>query len=164
MTYVSQQPGILFSVTFSVQPDLAKPKTWIVHTLPFTNIVFALMLLHTAMTWFNTKIAWKELKYERWLVITNCIALIILIGTSLIKIAHHINSFGGLEQDASTEVEANGWVWDVKNESMRRVCEIADKIWIIFALVLPMFQSGYLVWRKYDTHGLIITIEDNRNA
>ena len=27
-----------------------------------------------------------------------------------------------------------------------------------------MFQRGYEMWQKFDTHGLVIKIGDNRNA
>jgi len=155
---------IIFSISMAIQPDLNKPETWLIHTLPFTNLVVALMLFHIAMTWFNVKVAWVELNEKRWLKITNCIALIILIITSVIKIVQHINSFGGLEQGENREVISNGWMWEVKNETIGIVCQIADALWMIFVLIFPMCQSGYLVWKKYDTHGLIVTIEDNRMA
>ena len=40
----------------------------------------------------------------------------------------------------------------------------ADMIWMLSILLWPMCQSGYEMWRKFDTHGLIITIGDNRDA
>ena len=82
---------ILVSITFSIQPDLKKPETWIVHTLPFTNLVFSLMLLHIAMTWFNMKVAWVELDGKKWLKITNLMGLTMLIISSLFKIIHQVN-------------------------------------------------------------------------
>ena len=153
---------IMVSITFAIQPDLDKPDTWLIHTLPFTNLVLALMFLHIAMTWFNVKVAWVELNGKRWLKITNYVALTILITASLIKILHHINSFGGIIQGENREVISSGWIWDVKNETIGMVCQIADSIWMICAVIFPMCQSGYLAWRKFDTHGLIVTIEDNR--
>ena len=35
---------------------------------------------------------------------------------------------------------------------------------MISILLWPMCQSGYEMWRKFDTHGLIITVGDNRDA
>jgi hypothetical protein len=155
---------IMVSITMAIQPNLEKPETWIIHTLPFTNLVVALMLLHIAMTWFNLKVAWVELNGKRWLKITNCISLIIIVTTSVIKIVYHINSFGGLKQGENREVISNGWMWEVKNETIGTFFRVVDSIWMIFVLIFPMCQSGYLAWKKFDTHGIIVTIEDNRIA
>ena len=47
---------------------------------------------------------------------------------------------------------------------MGKICQIGDMIWMISILLWPMCQSGYEMWRKFDTHGLIITVGDNRDA
>ena len=47
---------------------------------------------------------------------------------------------------------------------MSKVGQIPDMIWMLSILFWPMCQSGYEMWRKFDTHGLIITIGDNRDA
>merc|ERR1711974_457639 len=96
--------------------------------------------------------------------ITNLMGLTMLILSSLFKIIHQVNSFGGMTQDENREVISGGWIWDVKNETMGMICELIDKIWMIFALIFPLCQSGYVAWKKFDTHGLIVTIEDNRIA
>ena len=91
--------------------------------------------------------------------------LVTLIITSIIKIIQHINGVFGYEYDELKGVpKDHGLVWSVRNETMAKVCQIADMIWMLSILLWPMCQSGYEMWRKFDTHGLIITIGDNRDA
>ena len=47
---------------------------------------------------------------------------------------------------------------NVKSMSNRRYDSMLS------VLFWPMCQSGYEMWRKFDTHGLIITIGDNRDT
>ena len=91
--------------------------------------------------------------------------LVTLIITSIIKIIQHINGVFGYEYDELKGVpKDHGLIWSVRNETMAKVCQIADMIWMLSILLWPMCQSGYEMWRKFDTHGLIITIGDNRDA
>ena len=62
------------------------------------------------------------------------------------------------------EKSVNGVWWNVRNEMIGRSFQIVDAFWLISVLFWPMAQSGYFMWRNFDTHGLIITIGDNRDA
>ena len=37
-------------------------------------------------------------------------------------------------------------------------------LWLIGAMVGPMIHSGYLAFKSFDTHLIIVTVEDNRPA
>ena len=154
------------AITFAIQPDLKNlPESWIIHTLPFTNLILAVLLLQIAMTWFNVQVAWVDLKEAKWLEYLNYFILAIIVLTSVIKITQHINTFGCLKLGEGGKVLDNGWMWSVNSKIIGQVCQVADIIWVIFALVIPMCQSGYMSLRICDqTHALRITIEDNRNA
>ena len=91
--------------------------------------------------------------------------MVTLIITSTIKIIQHINGVFGYEYDELKGVpKDHGLIWSVRNETMAKICQIADMIWMLSILLWPMCQCGYEMWRKFDTHGLIITIGDNRDA
>ena len=142
----------IFATSLAVQPSLENPETIMLHTLPFTNLVMALTCLQIAITWFGFKVSWKGLSIPKVLQFVTYVCLIALIITSSIKIIQHINGLG------------RGLLWNVRNEIMGRICQIVDAVWLLSALFWPMGQSGYLMWRKFDTHGLVITIGDNRDA
>ena len=88
-----------------------------------------------------------------------------MVITSAIKIVQHLNGIFGYEYDESKGVpKDHGLIWSVRDEVMAMVCQLTDLIWMLSVLVWPMFQSGYEMWQKFDTHGLVIKIGDNRNA
>ena len=91
--------------------------------------------------------------------------LVTLVPASTIKILQHINGVFGYNYDESKGIpKDHGLIWSVQNGAMSKVGQIADMIWMLSILFWPMCQSGYEMWRKFDTHGLIITIGDNRDA
>ena len=148
----------VFSTSVAVQPDLEKPETVMLHTLPFTNLVVSLTLLQLAITWFGFKVSWKNLKMPRYLETVTLVFMISLSITSIIKITQHINGVSHIQAKEVT-------LWSVDdNYAMSIFCQIVDVIWLISVLFWPIVQSGYLMWRNRDTHGLIITIEDNRDG
>ena len=152
----------IFSTSVAVQPDLGKPETVMLHTLPFTNLVLSLTFLQLAITWFGFKVSWKNLKMPRFLETVTLVFMISLSITSIIKITQHINGVSHIQ--AKENDESGGKWWSVDNHAMSIFCQIVDVIWLISVLFWPMVQSGYLMWQNRDTHGLIITIEDNRDG
>ena len=91
--------------------------------------------------------------------------LVTLVATSTIKILQHINGVFGYNYDESKGIpKDHGLIWSVQNGAMSKVGQIADMIWMLSVLFWPMCQSGYEMWQKFDTHGLVIKIADNRNA
>ena len=157
----------MFSTIFSVQPDVNKPVTLFLHTLPFTNLIISLTLLQVAVTWFGVKVSWKELKHHlkisrialSWGSTSFLIGLII---SSSLKVLHQINALGDLDF-AKEEIEQGLWL-NVHTDSYKIGLEVVDKIWLVMALLCPMIQSLYLTLKGLDTHGIIITIRDNRQA
>ena len=157
--------SLIFTTIFAVQPDPTKlPQSYMIHTLPFTNMVLSMALLQIAVTWFNRNVAWKNLP-ARMLHVSNIIVAFTMTLTSAIKIFQHVNAFGGLVMgDEPGEVLENGWMVSVYNKKYGMFCQANDAIWMVSAIVIPLCQSGYLTWKKFETHGLILTVEDNRDA
>ena len=52
----------VFSTSIAVQPDLKKPVTIKLHTLPYTNLVMALTVLQISITWFGFEVKRNQLK------------------------------------------------------------------------------------------------------
>merc|ERR1711974_531407 len=129
--------------------------------------IIALTLLQIAVTWFGRNVSWKEMKHHlkvsrmclRWGSEASMVGLILV---SIFKVLHHINSLGDLQFDKK-EKEHGMWL-NVHTDSYKVGLEIVDKLWLIMALVCPMIQSLYLTLKGLDTHGIIITISDNREA
>ena len=157
----------MFSTIFSVQPDVNKPETLFLHTLPFTNLIISLTLLQIAVTWFGHKVSWKELRHHlkvsRLVLYWGSVAFLVgLIVSSTLKVLHQINALADL--DYAKEKMEQGLLLNVHADSYKIGLEIIDKIWLIMALLCPMIQSLYLTLKGLDTHGIIITIRDNREA
>ena len=159
---------LVLAIVFAIQPNPKEPVTIQVHTLPFTNLVFALMIVHTAIAWFNYKVAWIETDYFKWMSVINFISLFVIILTSIIKILQHLNGVLFIEstlQVENGEILNNGFIWYVQDhDTLNSFFVVEDIMWILSVIVLPILQGGYLLYRGEDTHGLIITIEDNRTS
>ena len=114
---------------------------------------------------FLSKVSWKGLEIPKLLKFLTVTFLVTLVATSTIKILQHINGVFGYDYDESKDIpKDHGLIWSVQNGTMSKIGQIADMIWMLSILFWPMCQSGYEMWRKFDTHGLIITIGDNRDA
>ena len=157
----------IFSTSVAIQPVLEKPETVMLHTLPFTNLVLSLTFLQLAITWFGFKVSWKNLKMPRFIETVTVVFMISLSITSILKITQHLNGvlhIQAIENEADEKKSGGKW-WSVDDNNVMSIfCQIVDAIWFISVLFWPMVQSGYLMWRNRDTHGLIITIEDNRDG
>ena len=65
--------------------------------------------------------------------------------------------------DENGQILSNGFIWDVySQETLNSIFQMTDVVWLFSAVILPILQGGYLIHRRHDNHGLIITIEDNR--
>ena len=172
----------IFSTIFAIQPDPHDPKTIVIHTLPFTNFIISITFLQITVTWFGRNVSWKGLSHrskltKRLWTALHYVCLIMLIVTSTFKVVHHINSLGDVwkldiktnqtqitnETEDQTEPGPNVGIWFNVHEH-KVLLQIIDKLWLIAALVIPMFQSGYLTFKTFDTHLIIFTIRDNRRA
>ena len=157
--------SLFFATSFAVQPDLRKQETIALHTIPFTNIVIALTLLQIAITWFGFNVSWNGMTTPKWFQLCTFISVLILVLTSIMRVTQIINSISSLEQSNEEElVKVKGAWWSVENESLEQMFQVIDVIWIICILFVPLMQSVYLSWRKFDTHGLVVTIGDNRKS
>ena len=158
------QSVLLIPTIFAVQPNPKIPVTIMIHTLPFTNLAIGVTLLQYATTWFSCKVTYFEGEKPKYMPIGNYVCSVVLTITTIFKVVFHINMMDGLKLNIHDEVISNGWIWDVNNEIIGSVSQVMDAIWMICALVLPLIESGYLTWKKLDSHGLIFVIEDNRMA
>ena len=125
------------------------------------------MLLQVMITWFDHKVSWIETTCSKWITTVNLLALFIIILSSTLKILQHLNSVMFIETtlkiSENGNVLSNGFIWNVhKHEIINWIFQLTDIAWVFTAVVLPILQGGYLMYRSMDTHGLIITIEDNR--
>lgn len=167
----------LFAVIFAVQPNPHDPKTILIHTIPFTNIIISLSLLQIAVTWFGRKVSWKGLIHKSRLAkkLVRCFrygVLILLIITSTLKVLHHINALGEVwryvdqlsktNEQIGTKLTYRGMWFDVHHYKI--LLQIVDKMWLMSAIVGPMLQSGYLTFKTFHTHLIIFTVKDNRRA
>ena len=176
--------SIVFSTIFAVQPDPSDPKTILIHTLPFTNLIISLNVLQLAVTWFGHKVSWKDLRHrsvlsKRLVHIFMHTCLILLLLTSVFKIVHHINALGDVWNN-TTHQSSNESIYDFKYETKdvkwkykglwfdvhgnKVLLQVMDKLWLFSALILPIIQSGYLTFKSFDTHLVIFNIRDNREA
>lgn len=161
--YVSLSAAI-FSTIFAVQPDLKNPHTVLIHTIPFTNLIVALTVLQITVTWFGVKVSWKDLNAPKCLQWYTYFGLFGLVITSIFKVLHHGNSLGDLGDGKNQTSPERGVLVNVHDDTLKPVLQTLDVLWLVFALVDPMIQSGYLSWRKFDTHGVIFTIRDNKKT
>merc|ERR1712038_1613548 len=157
--------SLFFATSFAVQPDLRRPQTIVLHAIPFTNLVIALTFLQIAITWFGFNVSWNGMRTPKAFQIGTFISVLCLVLTSIMKVTQHINAIGSLEQSSDNGlVKVRGVWWSVEDESLGQMLQAIDAIWVLCILVVPLIQSGYLSWRKFDTHGLIVTIGDNRTS
>ena len=161
--------SLAFAICFSIQPDINNPETIKVHTFPFTNLVLSMMLLHIMIAWFDNKVAMLETNFPKWMKITCFAILIIMIFTTLVKVVIHLNAILFIEQtlkfDENGQVVGNGFIWDVQShETVNIFFQLVDVVWMMSAVLFPILKGAYLLYRGQDTHGLIITIEDNREG
>ena len=56
--------------------------------------------------------------------------------------------FGYQYDDLKGVLQDHGLIWSVQNETMSKVGQIADIIWMLSVIFWPMFQSGYEMWRE----------------
>ena len=181
----------VFSTIFAVQPDPTQPKTVLIHTLPFTNFIVSLTITQVAVTWFGIKVSWVKMKHstrfgERCLRFGSFVLVISLIVLSTAKVLHQINSLSGLSNARSTAADnlfvalpsvvtnrtvlplksqtENGIWFDVHDPIITPLLQTIDKLWLLAAVIGPMIQSGYLTFKALDTHGIRITVGDNRES
>jgi hypothetical protein len=154
------QSLLCFNSIFVVQHDTKSPVAFIVHRLPFTNLVIGIFLMQMATTWLNcTELCNTTSDNTILMSIVSYVSMIILLISSFVEIIHQINSFGGLGNDE--ELKRKGLLWNLTNERIGLVCQVNEAIWVLFAFVIPLFESGYLIWKKFPLHGIIITVQDN---
>ena len=161
----------IFSTIFAVQPDPENVTSILVHTLPFTNLIIAICILQSAVTWFGRNVAWRGLQHEwctkRWWHFCRYSALALMIFFSIFKVLHHIVAITNIiasSQHIPGHKTANGLLFDVHDPHIKPYLEVLDKFWLFAALVAPAMQSGYFTFKTFHTHLVIITVRDNRRA
>ena len=155
------QALLCFNSIFVVEHETKSQVTFIVHRIPFINLVVGISLMQMATTWFNCTVVCNTENTDSWKFVSICsyVSMIILLTSSFFEILHQVNSFGGLGKDE--EFKRSGLLWNVTNEKIGLLCQVNEAIWVFVAFVIPLFESGYLIWKKFPPHGIIITLEDN---
>ena len=161
----------IFSTIFAVQPDPKDVTSILVHTLPFTNLIIAICVLQSAVTWFGRNVAWRGLQHrwctKRWWHFCRYTCLALLIFFSIFKVLHHITAIASIiaiSQHTLRHKPANGLLFDVHDPDIKPYLEVLDKLWLFAALVAPAMQSGYFTFKNFHTHLVIVTFRDNRRA
>ena len=127
------------------------------------------MVLHIATVWFNNKVGWIGTDYFKCFSVFNSISLFFIIVTTIVKLIVHVNGVlfieSTLQMSENGDVLNNGLIWNVQDhDGLNLFIQLVDFVWLFFILISPILQGGYLVYRGNDTHGLILTIEDNRES
>ena len=102
--------------------------------------------------------------------------LIGLILTSIFKIIHQISAVANVGNPKTQTAAGNetiightarnetyGGIWFNFHDNKGLLLAI-NILWLIGAMVGPMIHSGYLAFKTFDTHLIIVTVEDNRSA
>lgn len=147
---------IVFTTSFVVHPDLEKPNTILIHTLPFTNMMIALAVLAVKVEWFGETVAWKGIDLFRGFSIINRVMIGLQFFTTIVKLIHHINCLAVLE---------DGLWWEPgKSKTTSHFLKFFDSIFMISVIAWPLFQSAYLSHKREKTHRVDIVVMDNRKG
>ena len=155
-----------------------------VHNLPLINMILALTILQITVTWFGREVCWKALKHsshytkKRRIVFTH-VCLIAVILASIFKIIHQISALATVSiHNTQTNLTTPGnetnvgqilrnetydGIWVNFNDN-KGILFAVNILWLIGAMIGPMIHSGYLAFKSFDTHLIIVTVEDNRPA
>ena len=95
--------------------------------------------------------------------------MFVIIVTTVVKLIVHVNGVlfieSTLQMSENGDVLNNGLIWNVQDhDGLNLFFQVNDIVWLFFILISPILQGGYLVYKGKDTHGLIITLEDNRES
>ena len=155
--------SIFFALSIAIQPEPDRPELIVPHVLPFTNLLIILTLLQVAVTWFGFNVSWKGMNEPKAFELFTFICALSLVLATIMKVTQHINSLASIEVE-NDMIKVIGLWWDVNDPDMENFYQIIDIFWIILAFVVPLGQSLYLSCMGFDSHGLIISIEDNQDA
>ena len=155
--------SIFFALSIAIQPELDRPELILPHVLPFTNLLVILTLLQVAVTWFGFNVSWRGMNEPKAFELCTFICVLSLVLATIMKVAQHINSMASIEVEDGM-IRVTGLWWDVNDTDLEHFYRIIDIFWIILAFVVPIGQSLYLSCMGFDSHGLIISIEDNQDA
>ena len=168
----------IFSTIFAVAPNPLEGKfTVLIHTIPYSNLIVALCCLQIAVTWFGIEVSWAPLNAPKWLRFCSILGLFGMMITTLFKVIQHINALSDIgectpginwkeevcnSQDLNAvHVCGNGLLWSVHEGSYKMMASVNEKAWVIFTILFPLFQSGYLWFARFKTHHIIFSIRDS---
>ena len=126
-----------FANAFAIQPFLDDlPKTYILHTFPFANLMISLILVQIASTIFNNKVAWVGWNVSVFLKISSYAFTTILILSSIVKVLWIINTFGEIIQTENKgKVISNGWMWNVQESHLGKSVKLVTQ----YGLYAPLY-------------------------
>jgi len=145
-----------FSTIFAVAPDIKKPNTMKVHTVPYANFMVALWVMAVMVTKFGDQVAWKHMGLPCWFSYTNYVMIFIQSFVTVGKVVNVINCLGDM----------NGGVWwdPNTNETRKSFLNFLDKLFLVTVLLYPTFQSAYLSCMGRKTHCVFMSLQDNRKS
>ena len=159
------QSVLIFNTTFTVQLD-SKPAIKILfYTIPFINIVIGFTFVRISAAWYISRIFSMRSLEPGSIVRLNYLSVTILVITSFIKITQHIFLLGNESKEFKDEmgISISAWRWNtMQNEKIRIMLLVNDAIWMFCALVMPVFESWFLLSKQLDWHGQIISMKENK--
>lgn len=125
------------SVIFAVSPD-GWDKTLYIHTAPFFLLQIGLVSLAMSNTLHGIKSGyWRRLDLPPWFETAAkayCVFFALIV---LFKIPAATNAMAG-----------SPW-WD-QTDTFKSVAELADRLFMLCAAIIPMAKAAYLVWTRGD--------------
>jgi len=153
---------IMFTLCFAVQP--LDHESLMVHTLPFTILIIAMVFNQIAVVWFGDLSSLKiegdnisgESKYfvPDWSRILGKVALAIQIVVSLGKVIFQINALGIWE---------HGWFLYVHDPKYVIVATMIDWTWFVLSFISPIVESAYFRFHHpYETVNINLKLSHGR--
>ena len=190
MVYVAISAS-LFSTIFAVPPNPGEDRWTIhIHTVPYTNLCVALAVLQIAVTWFGIRVAWEHLKAPGWLRLCSLFYASLLQITIASKIILHINALSDIgpcnpgsnwkekicnatvsdgvlryiSEESEERICGKGYFWDVSHPTAVLWSQITEQLFRITGIACPLIQSGWFWFHRFDTHYLILWVQDNKDV
>ena len=159
------QSVLIFNTTFTVRSDSKSVIKIFFYTIPFINLVIGYTFVRVAAAWYISRVFSIRSLEPRSIVRLNYLSVIILVITSFIKITQHIFLLvnGSKELKDENGITVSVWRWNImQNENIRIMLLVNDAIWMFCALVIPVFESWFLLSKQLDWHGQIISMKENK--
>ncbi len=143
---------IIFSTIFAVNPQGPDHTLWI-HTIPFFLLQVGLVSLAMSNTVHGIKSGyWTRLGLPTWFgkaAVVYCVLFMLVV---LFKIPYAANAMATAVHNAGVEAgnALSDGVWFTMTSSLKTIAQRVDLLFLIFAAVVPMLKTLYLLKTKGD--------------